>query len=342
MRLTRGRIVLWMLAGFAILVVVALVSLQVGATHVSLAEVWDAWRDPGQRSASQAWQILIRQRLPRIILGALVGFGLGLAGTVFQAILRNPLADPYTLGVASGAAVGAVVAISLPYSLAVGPFSTVQVAALAGAGLVVLLIYRLGLQRKGFRVEALLLGGVTVALVASSAIMLIRTLSDPLHLVSMDRWMMGGLAVVGYRETFAALPLMLPGVWVVFRLGGAFNQLALGDELAYGRGVEPAAVQQWAFLAASLITAAVVSVSGPIGFVGLIVPHAVRRVIGPDHRLLLPCAALVSAAFLVACDTIARTVVAPTELPVGVVTAVIGGPVFVVLLTRRGSPRDGG
>ena len=335
MRLTWTRVAGWLLVFAAVVALIAAASLLVGTEHVSASEALAAWRQPALQADSVAYQIVFRQRLPRIALGLLVGFCLGLAGASFQAILRNPLADPYTLGVASGSAVGAVVAISVPRVWTLGPFSSVQAASLVGALVIVTLIYSLGLRRRVLRLEALLLGGVTVALVGSSAILLIRTLSDPLHLVAIDRWMMGGLAVIGAREIAAVLPLMLPGVVLLLLLAAPFNQLALGEDLAYGRGVDPQQVQKWAFFAGSLVTAAAVSVSGPIGFVGLIVPHAVRRLIGPDHRALLPCAGLASGAFLIACDTVARTVVAPSEMPVGVVTAVIGGPLFVWILLRR-------
>ncbi len=337
MRLSPLRLaaVVLLFAGLALLV--AALSLWLGTTRVSLWDAWDAWRSPAAATDSVAYQIVFRQRLPRTLLGLLVGFSLGVAGTAFQAILRNPLADPYTLGVASGSAVGAVIAISIPYSFALGPLSSVQVASLLGAALIVALIYRLGVRRRVLRIEALLLGGVTVALVGSSAILLVRTLVDPLQLVAIDRWMMGGLAVIGAKDLAAILPMALPGLALLLMQASAFNQLALGDEMAFGRGVDPTRVQRTAFVAGSLVTAAAVSVSGPIGFVGLIVPHAVRRVIGPDHRLLLPCAGLAAAAFLVLCDTLARIVLAPAELPVGVVTALVGGPVFVVLLQRRGA-----
>ena len=341
MRLTRSR---WLavVATFALLAVVAAgVALMVGSSHVDLHDALAALGDPARRTDSAAFQILFRQRLPRIILGLLVGGALGLAGTAFQAILRNPLADPYTLGVASGSAVGAVIAISLPIQLAVGPFSTVQFASLLGAAGITWLIYRLGVRDRVLRMEALLLAGVTVALVASSAILLVRTLVDPMHLVAIDRWMMGGLAVIGLREVAAVLPLMLPGVAVLALLAPAFNQLALGEELAHGRGVDPGLVQKVGFIAGSLLTAAAVSVSGPIGFVGLIVPHAVRKLVGPDHRLLLPAAMLAAAGFLVLCDALARWLLAPTELPVGVVTACVGGPVFVGLLWRETGRRRG-
>ncbi len=336
-RLTAGRLAAMVVVFVAVLLIVAVVSIRFGHARIDVAEALAAWRDPSLRSGSIAYQIVFVQRLPRILLGILVGFGLGVAGAAFQAILRNPLADPYTLGVATGSAVGAVTAISFPLAVGgvLGVLWNAQVASLLGAGSMALLIYRLGLRRREFRVEALLLGGVTVALVGSAMILLIRSLADPFELLALDRWLMGGLVTIGLRDVAAILPLLLPGLAVIFQLAGALNQLALGEELAFGRGVDAQQVQKYAFFAASLVTAAVVSVAGPIGFVGLIVPHAVRRLIGPDHRLLLPCAGLAASTFLVVCDTVARTALGTTELPVGVVTAVIGGPVFVVMLYRR-------
>lgn len=346
-RLTGLKLALVLLAGLAVLLVIALLTAAVGHAEVSLADALAAWRDPARRVHSPAFQIVFQQRLPRIALGMLVGFGLGVTGAAFQAILRNPLADPYTMGVATGSAVGAVTAISFPLSAAwlaalPAPVAALlwvlwssQAASLLGAAALIALIYRLGLRRREFRVEALLLAGVTVALVGSAAILLIRSLANPFELVALDRWLMGGLVTIGLRDVGAILPLLLPGLAVLFQLAGAYNQLALGEELAFGRGVDAQLVQKWTFIAGSVVTAAVVSVAGPIGFVGLIVPHAVRRVVGPDHRLLLPAAGLAAAGFLVLCDTVARTVIAPTELPVGVVTAVVGGPIFVAILYRR-------
>jgi iron complex transport system permease protein len=333
--LTRARLIALLLAFGAGLALVAAAALTVGSTHASLAAAWAAWRDPALRPASTDYQIICQLRLPRIILAALVGGGLGLAGTAFQAILRNPLADPYTLGVASGSALGASVVMALRWSFEFGPFGSVQAASLLGGAVVIGLIYRVATVRHEFRLETLLLGGVTVALISSSAIVLMRMLADPNYILSLDRWLMGGLAGAGGRDLVGMLPLLFAGVALVLPLAGAFNQLGLGEEMAFGRGVEPQTVRKQAFVGASLITAAVVAAAGPIGFVGLIVPHAVRRLVGSDHRLLLPCAALASGAFLILCDTAARTVIAPTELPVGVVTACVGGPVFVWLLARR-------
>ena len=334
MRLTWGGLLVRVgLFGLAALLI-GVLSLFIGATAVDPRNVLDALLGRAPADAAGAWHIVLEQRLPRALLGGLVGAALGMAGTGFQAILRNPLADPYTLGVASGSAVGAVIAISFKLDFALGPFSSVEVFALLGAGLISVLIYGLARGPMGLSMNALLLAGVTLALIGAAAVLFIRYLTEPHRLVEMDRWMMGGLAVVGYREVVGALPLFLPGAIILGTLVAGMNQIAFGEELAMGRGVDVAVLQRWAFVGGSLVTAAAVAVAGPIGFVGLIVPHAVRGLIGPDHRVLLPCAALASAAFLVACDTVARTLVAPAELPVGVVTAICGGPFFLWLLVR--------
>ncbi|MBI3922816.1 MAG: iron ABC transporter permease [Armatimonadetes bacterium] len=335
MRLTWLRLV-GLISSFAVgLVVIGAGALLVGATSVDWREGLAALLGRQDRRTSVSYMILVEQRLPRIFLASLTGAALGMAGTTLQAILRNPLADPYTLGIASGSAVGAVVAISFKLQFHLGPFNSVALLSLAGASLMLGLIYWLGRGPEHLSTDGLLLAGVTMAFIAGSAIMFIRYLSEPHRLVAMDRWLMGGLAVVGFGDVLAILPLLLPGAVILFALTPGMNQIAMGEDMAFGRGVPIAAFQKWGFAGASLVTAAVVAVAGPIGFVGLIVPHAIRRLIGPDHRLLLPCAALASGGFLILCDTVARTILAPTELPVGVVTALCGGPFFLWLLLQR-------
>ncbi len=311
-------------------------SLFVGAAEIDISEGWRALLDPTLRENNVSYQILMAQRLPRALLGFLVGLGLGVAGAALQAILRNPLADPYVLGISTGSALGAVLAMTLGLSFGLGPFRAVEIFALAGAALVMLLLYRLARGKREFSMSSLLLCGVTIALVGSSGILLMRYLAEPHLLIVMDRWMMGGLAVVGYDEVAGLLPMLIPGVLLILWLTSPLNQLTCGEEMAMGRGVDVEGTQRWTFGATSLITAGVVAMAGPIGFVGLIVPHAVRGIVGPDHRILVPASGLVAGAFLVFCDSLARTVMAPAELPVGVVTSLLGGPVFVILLLRRG------
>jgi len=280
--------------------------------------------------------ILWDLRVPRVVLGFLAGGTLALVGASLQVILRNPLATPYTLGVTGGGALGAVVAISIPgLSFAVGPLSTVQVFALVGCGATLALIYVFASRPQGMSMALLLLAGVTIGILCSALILLVRYLADPNLLVAMDRWVMGGLDVVGTRALAAIAPFLLPGLGLLVLQIPMLNHLSLGEEMAAGHGVDVAAVHREVFLGAGLATAAVVSVTGPIGFVGLIVPHAVRRLSGFDHRVVLPASFLLGGAFLVACDVLARTIVAPSEMPVGILTALIGGPIFIHILLRR-------
>ncbi|MHC4593258.1 MAG: FecCD family ABC transporter permease [Planctomycetota bacterium] len=261
---------------------------------------------------------------------------LAVAGAIFQALLRNPLATPHTLGVSAGGALGAVVAISvgLP-AVGLGPLTSVQFFALLGALANIGIIYLLARRKETFSPLKLLLAGVTLGLISSAAIMFVRFISDPHKLVMVDRWLMGGLDVQGFRSVAAVLPLFLPAIALLLTQAGAMNQLSLGEEMAAGRGVDVGAVQVECFVAGSVLTAAVVSVAGPIGFVGLIVPHLLRGLFGPDHRTLLFLCFFGGGVFLAVADTIARSAFAPSELPVGVLTAMLGGPFFLILLITR-------
>lgn len=287
----------------------------------------------GQSASARDLNIVLAQRLPRVLLGLLAGGGLAVAGAIFQAMLRNPLATPHTLGVSAGGALGAVLAISVGWAAPeVWPIGSVQFFALAGALVNVSIIYLLARRKETFSPLKLLLAGVTLGLICSAMIMFVRFISDPYKLVMVDRWLMGGLDVQGYRRVASLLPLFLPALVLLFTQANAMNQLSLGEEMAVGRGVNVRAVQMEAFLGGSVLTAAVVSVAGPIGFVGLIVPHILRRILGPDHRVLLLASFFGGGIFLALADTVARSAFAPSELPVGVLTAMLGGPFFLVLL----------
>lgn len=276
-----------------------------------------------------------RHRVPRCLLAFLVGGALGIAGAGLQAVLANPLAEPFVLGVAGAGAVGAVSALLLPWLHAsFGPLGTVQLLALAGSLVALAAIFRLADGPAGLSPATVLLAGVTINILCGAVILLLRYLARPDVLVSMDRWLMGGLSVLGYREIAALLPLALPGAGLLLWLAPALNQLGFGRELAMAQGVAVDRVQRLALLGAGLCTAGAVSLAGPIGFVGLMAPHAVRRFSGPDHRLLLPGSFLLGGALLTFCDTSARTLMAPAELPVGVVTALLGGPFFLALLHK--------
>ncbi len=276
------------------------------------------------------------QRLPRVILGLLAGGALAVVGAAFQVLFRNPLVEPFTLGVSGGAALGAFIAISIPgLWLTWGPFSTLQILAVLGASLSLSLIYRLAHRQGGVSIYTLLLAGVTISIMCGGGILLLTYLSSPNALVVFQRWMMGGIDVVGFHELSALFPILLPGLGILFLHANDLNHIALGEEMALGHGVDVRIVQRDVFIGGGLATAAVVSLVGPIGFVGLIVPHAVRRLSGYDQRLVLIGSFFLGGASLAVCDAIARTVLAPTELPVGIITALIGGPLFIYLLISR-------
>ena len=317
------------------LVVVAAVALSVsfGASGLGPGDLWRfllGEADPTTRS------ILLQLRLPRAVLAALVGGALGLCGCTFQALLRNPLAEPYVLGVSGGAAVGAVavvvtgIGLRLPWMLPLGAFA----GALAAMALVLAVARRASPGRMDTRV--LILSGVIIGAFFNAVILLLLSLADVESFRSAIFWMMGNLSGADWASTGLLALLLVPGALAVLSLARAFNLLSRGEEVAFYLGASVQRVKLTAYLAASLMVAAAVAAGGVIGFVGLIVPHAVRLAWGNDHRLLLPASFLAGTAFLLLADTVARLVVAPAELPTGVVTAVAGVPFFVALLLRGG------
>jgi iron complex transport system permease protein len=282
-------------------------------------------------AAAILWQI----RLPRVLLSLLAGAGLAVSGLGFQTLFRNALAEPYTLGVASGAALGAVIALrfaGLGDSLGL---PLLALASFAGALCATGLVVGLALRRGGLSTSTLLLAGVAVSLSCSAIILFVQYLADATQTFRMVRWMMGGLAVVGYREVLWLLPWVLGGGAVLVFLRWDLNLLLTGEELAASRGVDLARLRLQVLLAISLMIGALVAVAGPIGFVGLMVPHILRRWVGQDHLYLAPACLLGGGVFLTLCDLAARTVMAPAELPVGVLTALLGGPFFLWLLVLR-------
>lgn len=281
-------------------------------------------------------EIFLNIRIPRVLLGFLAGGTLALVGACFQVILKNPLATPYTLGVMGGAAVGAYIAIAFDVlAVSFGPFSTVQLFAFTGAGVTMVIIYLISRRTEGISTTTLLLAGVTIGIICGAAILLIRYISKPDLLVSMDRWTMGSADTVGFRDISVILVPVVIGLGLILQHTNALNALSLGEEMAGGFGVEVAKVQFFVFFGGSLAVAAVVSVTGPIGFIGLLVPHIIRRLSGFDSRIVLPGSFLTGAALLCICDGFARTIVAPTEMPVGIITAIVGGPFFIALLIRK-------
>ena len=312
------------------LVVVTLGAPFVGSTGLHLGQVFGG-RVPFAENVDA--QIFFLARLPRALAAALVGGTLAAAGVVFQALLRNPLATPYTLGVSAGAALGAMIAITFGAAWAVGGVAS---ASLAGALLAVLVVYALASARhRGLSTTVLLLAGVTLNAFFSAMILFVQYLSDFADTYRAIRWLMGDLDVVSYGPLLASLPFVAAAFIAFAWLARPLNLLTLGAEAAGTRGVNVVVAQRVAFFSASVATGAAVSVGGPIGFVGIIVPHLVRLLIGADHRLVLPMSVFLGGGFLVLCDAVARTAFPPLELPVGIVTALIGGPFFLWLLLRR-------
>lgn len=323
------------LTGFGMLALVTcLLAPLVGSTQISLARVFDTSIPFADNVDAQ---IFFVARLPRVLAGALVGAALASAGVVFQAMLRNPLATPFTLGVSAGSSLGAMLAILFGASASLGPLSPVPLASLAGAILAAAIVYWLATRPgRPISTSVLLLAGVTLNSFFSALILFAQFLADYAQVYRAARWLMGDLDVGGLSPLLGALPLVVAACAMFAFLPGALNLLSLGPDAAAARGVDVARTQRIAFVSASLATAAAVSLAGPIGFVGIVVPHLVRLLVGVDHRVVLPASALFGASFLVACDLVARTFIAPVEIPVGVVTAMIGGPFFLWLLVRQG------
>jgi len=321
-------------AGFGTAALVAcLLAPLIGPTPVALSRVLDPAVPFSENIDAQIFFIA---RLPRAVAGALVGAALAAAGVVLQALLRNPLATPFTLGVSAGASLGAmtVIAFGLPLTLAGLP--ALPVAGFAGSLVAVAILYALSsVRQRGFSTNVLLLAGVTLNSFFSAIILFVQSLTDFAETFQAVRWLMGNLDVSSYEPIVAAVPFLALAAVAFALLPRSLNLLTLGADSAAARGVDVRRAQRIAFLSASLATGAAVSIGGPIGFIGIIVPHMVRLLVGADHRLVLPASAFCGAAFLVICDVGARTIMAPLELPVGVITALLGGPFFLWLLVRQ-------
>jgi ABC-type Fe3+-siderophore transport system permease subunit len=322
-------------AGFGTLALAAcLLAPLAGSTRIDLRAVFDRSRPFADNIDAQ---IFFVARLPRVLAAALVGGGLSLAGVVFQALLRNPLASPDTLGVSAGAALGAMLAITFHLDFSLLGVSAVPLASFAGSLGALVIVYGLSTaRRRGTSTMVLLLAGVTLNALLSAVVRFVQYLADFTETFQTVRWLMGSLDVGSYAPLGAALVPMAVAFAGFATLPRVLDLVSMGAESAAARGVHFARVERVALVSASLATGAAVSLAGPVAFVGIIVPHMVRLIVGADHRLVLPASALFGAAFLVACDLVARTVIAPIELPVGIVTAIVGGPFFLWLLFRRG------
>jgi iron complex transport system permease protein len=333
MRTIRAQLAMTVAVFGSLLMAAVLVAPLLGSTSISLARAFDSHIPFGDNVDAQIFFIA---RLPRVLAAALVGGALAGAGVVFQALFRNPLATPDTLGVSAGAALGAVVAITFRLDFTIGRLSSVPIASLLGSLGALGIVYLLATaRRRGLSTTVLLLAGVTMTAFFSALIMFTQYLADFTDTYRMVRWLMGMLDVGGYAPLVASVPLLAIAFGLFATLPRVLDLLSLGEDAAAARGVDVVRAERTALVSASLATGAAVSIAGPVGFVGIIVPHMVRLLIGSAHRLVLPASALLGATFLIGCDLVARTMFSPIEVPVGVVTAIIGGPFFLWLLLRR-------
>ncbi|SLM49722.1 Vitamin B12 import system, permease protein BtuC [Nitrospira japonica] len=319
----------------------ALLCLQFGTQFVGLnemarifARMVEATSDRRSESDVMA-TILLQVRLPRIFLGFLVGGCLAAVGVALQALLRNPLADPYVLGVSSGAALGVSVAVLFGVGTTVMAMSALPLCGFAGSVVALALMYRMAASYDRLPIHSVLLAGVILNAIFSALIMFITSIMDPNRSFGMMIWLMGSLMAPAYPtllvfSLYAAVCLTL-----LFGQVNVLNVMAYGEEPARSLGVDTELAKRRILLFSALMTGAVVSVSGMVGFIGMVIPHAVRLMVGADHRLVMPASALIGGTFLMVADTFARTVVSPSELPVGIMTALVGGPFFVYLLAWR-------
>ncbi|MBW2060601.1 MAG: iron ABC transporter permease [Deltaproteobacteria bacterium] len=300
-------------------------------THVSLGVIFN----PGSSSLESGifWGI----RVPRILVSFLAGAALAVSGMAFQAMFRNPLATPFTLGVSSGASLGAAIYVHSGVAFAILGISGVSCSAFLGSILAILLVYGLTQFRKGFSTATMLLAGVAVNFFCSSVMLFIQYMSDLIHSFRILRWLMGGLEVAAFDSVFNMLPFVVIGSVIVLFLTQELNLMTVGEDIAVSRGVDVKKIKPILFIATSLMIGGVVAVCGPIAFIGMMVPHICRLIMGPEHVYLMPATFLFGGAFLTICDTVSRTLIAPAEIPVGVITSLLGAPFFMWLLLGRAS-----
>lgn len=305
---------------FAVLVLLSIATLFIGPVFISPQELL---------KSDILWQI----RLPRVFLASIVGMLLGVSGVILQGILRNSLADPYILGVSSGAGVGAAAAMGLKLNFVFFGMSPAPVFAFICAIGAVLVVYRLSFASDKTSPEALVLAGVAVSAFASAMLAIIIIISGQLQ--SIYFWLLGSLSMASYTDIITLLPYLIVGLVAAYFFSKELNALLFGEDMALTLGIDISQIRFIMVIIATLMASAAVSVSGLIGFVGLIVPHFVRLLIGPNHRMLVPISALGGAILMVAADAVGRTVLAPVEIPIGVVMAILGSPFFLYLLRKR-------
>jgi len=325
-----------------LIIIVAIVS-AIGSANISALDVYkvifskvpiiNRFIDTSNISNVQ-YAIIWNVRLPRIILGILVGASLSVAGTSFQGLLKNPMADPYILGVSSGAALGATIAITARLEYIKYGFSSITLAAFIGAIISVFIVYNIGKINNKLSTSTLLLAGIAIGqfFTAIMSFLMVVNSNDMSKIVY---WTMGSLSGKGWAPIKTLAIPILATIVILFFYSKELNILLTGDEAAKSMGVNVERTKRVILVLGTLLTSLVVSVSGIIGFVGLIIPHITRLIFGPDHKILLPCSAIVGAIFMIVTDTISRTIISPVEIPVGIITAMFGGPFFIYLLRNK-------
>ena len=304
---------------FLILIGVVLLAISKGSVSLTLTEL-----------LAQENRNILYLRLARILMAALAGAGLAVSGIALQAILRNSLAEPYILGTSSGAGLGAILAIIIGIGA-----SFLPIVAFIGAILAIVLVYNLAKEGNRVGVQSLILSGVIVSIAFSAIIVFMVSLSSNEALHGMMWWLWGNLQVYDVKHLFIVGAIVIAGIIAIYILAQDLNAISIGEEEAMHLGVNAETVKKVLFVITSMITAGLVSICGIIGFVGLIVPHMMRFVIGPNHKVLIPATCIAAAIFMIICDLFSRTLLSPLEIPIGVITAVIGAPVFIILLKQK-------
>jgi len=286
------------------------------------------------RKDSPEYDILFNIRLPRIILGFAVGGALSLAGVILQGIFRNPLVEPYTLGISGGASLGVTLNIVLKVYLVMGAIAF-PIFGFIGAMITIFIVYFFSFKQRSMKIENILLTGVMISFISSSIVMLVTALSDAEDVKSIIFWIMGSLDEPDSMLIWLTVIFSILGLIISYFYSVSLNAFALGEEEAYHLGINVERTKKVMFVMASLLTGFSVAVSGIIGFVGLVIPHMIRFYVGQDHRILLIASFIAGSSFLIISDTIARTIISPTELPVGVITGIVGGVIFIYSLNKK-------
>ncbi len=302
----------------------------VGITFFGISDVLPLFQ-PGSVQTLNA-SIFISMRVPRVLLAFFAGAGLALSGLVYQTLFRNPLATPYTLGISGGASLGAALCVISGVNFVIAGFDAQTIFAFSGAMVAIAIVYSIARFNKSFSVMTLLLAGVALNFFFSSIILFIQYIGNFTDSIRIMRWLMGGVETVGYQSLTTLIPVTLVSTLVILCLTRELNLLSIGEDIAATRGASVSRLKITLFLVTSLQIGTTVALCGPIGFIGMMAPHIARILVGPDHKVLSYTSLLIGGSFLVLCDTLARTLIAPAEMPVGIITALLGGPFFLWLL----------